>query len=252
MLRCHYRSRVFQKPQVVSVPFLGLETRTSAAQTGPVVTPPAPAPLLSIEGLRTVFGTAAAPVAAVDGVTLSVARGRTLGIVGESGCGKSVLSLSVMRLVPNPGRTVAGRVKFDGQDLLTLPVPAMRAIRGARIAMIFQEPMTSLNPGVHRRRPDHRGDARARPHRLHRRAARACRGGAGPGAHPGTGPALRRISPPDVGRHAPARDDRDGAGLRTRAADRRRADHRARRDGAGRKSSTCCAPCSRRPAWRSS
>jgi len=102
--------------------------------------------LLSIEGLRTVFGDPASPVPAVDGVTLSVARGRTLGIVGESGCGKSMLSLSVMRLVPSPGRTVAGRVMFDGQDLLKLPLPAMRAIRGNRIAMIFQEPMTSLNP----------------------------------------------------------------------------------------------------------
>ncbi len=103
-------------------------------------------PLLAIENLRTVFGTPAARVPAVDGVTLSVTRGRTLGIVGESGCGKSMLSLSVMRLVPTPGRTIAGRVLFDGQDLLTLPMPAMRAIRGARIAMIFQEPMTSLNP----------------------------------------------------------------------------------------------------------
>ncbi len=104
------------------------------------------APLLSIDGLRTVFGTPSAPVPAVDGVSLSIARGRTLGIVGESGCGKSMLSLSVMRLVPSPGRTVGGRVMFDGQDLLQLPLPAMRAIRGNRIAMIFQEPMTSLNP----------------------------------------------------------------------------------------------------------
>jgi len=93
-----------------------------------------------------VFGKGADAVPAVDGVSLSVARGRTLGIVGESGCGKSVLSLSLMRLVPSPGRVVAGRVMFDGQDLLALPMPAMRAIRGARMAMIFQEPMTSLNP----------------------------------------------------------------------------------------------------------
>ncbi len=92
------------------------------------------------------FGSAAEPVPAVDGVTLSVARGRTLGIVGESGCGKSMLSLSVMRLVPSPGRTVTGAVIFDGQDLLSLPMAAMRGVRGARIAMIFQEPMTSLNP----------------------------------------------------------------------------------------------------------
>ena len=102
--------------------------------------------LLSIEGLRTVFRTAAGDIAAVDGVSLSVARGKTLGIVGESGCGKSVLSLSLMRLVPSPGRIAAGRVMFDGQDLLGLSPAAMRGIRGSRIAMIFQEPMTSLNP----------------------------------------------------------------------------------------------------------
>ena len=83
---------------------------------------------------------------AVDGVSLDVHRGRTLGIVGESGCGKSMLSLSVMRLVPQPGRVAQGRVLFEGADLLTLPPRAMRDIRGNRIAMIFQEPMTSLNP----------------------------------------------------------------------------------------------------------
>jgi peptide/nickel transport system ATP-binding protein len=103
-------------------------------------------PLLSISGLRTVFRTAGGDVAAVDGVDLSVARGRTLGIVGESGCGKSVLSLSVMRLVPSPGRVAAGEIMFDGQNLLDLPLARMRDIRGNRIAMIFQEPMTSLNP----------------------------------------------------------------------------------------------------------
>ena len=103
--------------------------------------------LLRVEALRTEFpagrGTA---FAAVDGVDLAVERGRTLGIVGESGCGKSMLSLSVMRLVPPPGRVAAGRVVFDGQDVLGLPQAAMRGLRGRRMAMIFQEPMTSLNP----------------------------------------------------------------------------------------------------------
>ncbi len=102
--------------------------------------------LLRIEGLRTVFRTPNGDVAAVDGVDLSVERGKTLGIVGESGCGKSMLSLSAMRLVPQPGRVAAGRILFDGRDLLTLPAADMRAIRGRRIGMIFQEPMTSLNP----------------------------------------------------------------------------------------------------------
>ena len=103
-------------------------------------------PLLQIEGLRTVFRGANGDVPAVDGVSLGVSKGQTLGIVGESGCGKSMLSLSVMRLVPPPGRIAAGRVLFEGRDLASLPPAAMRDIRGNRIAMIFQEPMTSLNP----------------------------------------------------------------------------------------------------------
>jgi peptide/nickel transport system ATP-binding protein/oligopeptide transport system ATP-binding protein len=103
-------------------------------------------PLLSISGLRTVFRTGGGDVAAVDGIDISVDRGRTLGIVGESGCGKSVLSLSIMRLVPPPGRIAQGRIEFDGKNLLDVSPAAMRDIRGNRIAMIFQEPMTSLNP----------------------------------------------------------------------------------------------------------
>jgi len=102
--------------------------------------------LLEVDSLRTVFNTQHGVVAAVDGVSVSVDRGRTLGIVGESGCGKSILSLSVMRLVPPPGRVDSGRVLFDGQDLLRLSPAGIRAVRGRRIAMIFQEPMTSLNP----------------------------------------------------------------------------------------------------------
>ena len=104
------------------------------------------APLLSIDSLVTEFRTQSGPFRAVDGVSLSVQRGRTLGIVGESGCGKSVLSLSVMRLLPPNGRIATGRVLLEGTDLATLSRDAMRQVRGARVAMIFQEPMTSLNP----------------------------------------------------------------------------------------------------------
>ena len=103
-------------------------------------------PLLQVEGLRTVFRTSAGDVPAVDGVSLEVERGRTLGVVGESGCGKSVLSLSIMRLVAHPGRIAAGRVLLEGRDLASLSNAQMRAVRGRDIAMIFQEPMTSLNP----------------------------------------------------------------------------------------------------------
>ena len=112
----------------------------------------------------------------MDGVSLSVARGQARsGIVGESGCGKSVLSLSIMRLVPQPGRIAGGQhACFDGRDLLTLPPAEMRDIRGNRIAMIFQEPMTCLNPvftvgdqiveamRAHDRRRRRRGAAKAR------------------------------------------------------------------------------------------
>ncbi len=104
-------------------------------------------PLLSVEGLETSFFSARGTARAVDGVSLDVGRGETLAVVGESGCGKTMLALSILRLVPDPpGRITGGRVVFDGQDLLALPESAMRRIRGNRISMIFQEPMTSLNP----------------------------------------------------------------------------------------------------------
>ena len=100
-------------------------------------------PVLSSGVIRRVVG----QVQAVDGVSFAVPRGGSLGLVGESGCGKSVTSLSILRLIASPpGRTVAGRVLFEGRDLLLLSEPEMRKIRGDAISMIFQEPMTSLNP----------------------------------------------------------------------------------------------------------
>ncbi|HWT79559.1 MAG TPA: ABC transporter ATP-binding protein [Candidatus Acidoferrum sp.] len=103
--------------------------------------------LLKIEALQTHFFTEAGTVRAVDGVSLMVRKGETLGIVGESGCGKSVTALSVLRLIPTPpGKIVGGNIFLDGRDLLKLPEDEMRKVRGASISMIFQEPMTSLNP----------------------------------------------------------------------------------------------------------
>ncbi len=103
--------------------------------------------LLQISGLKTHFFTETGVVRAVDGVSLSVGRASTVGLVGESGCGKSVTALSVLRLVPSPpGRIVEGSVRFRGRELLDLPEREMRGIRGNNISMIFQEPMTSLNP----------------------------------------------------------------------------------------------------------
>jgi peptide/nickel transport system ATP-binding protein/oligopeptide transport system ATP-binding protein len=104
-------------------------------------------PLLSLRNLKTYFYTDEGVVKAVDGLSYDLYRGQTLGIVGESGCGKSVHALSIMRLIPQPpGKIVSGEIWFEGQDLLKLTEEEMRRIRGNRIAMIFQEPMTSLNP----------------------------------------------------------------------------------------------------------
>ena len=104
-------------------------------------------PVLAIEDLRTYFHTPDGVARAADGVSYHVNQRETIGVVGESGCGKSVTALSILRLVPiPPGEIVSGRILFEGADLLALPMNKMRSIRGNRISMIFQEPMTSLNP----------------------------------------------------------------------------------------------------------
>jgi oligopeptide/dipeptide ABC transporter ATP-binding protein len=104
-------------------------------------------PILEIKGLKTQFQTREGIVKAVDGVDLSLDRGETLGIVGESGCGKSVTALSILRLLPKPaGRIAAGQILFEARDLVKVSSAEIRRIRGNNISMIFQEPMTSLNP----------------------------------------------------------------------------------------------------------
>ena len=104
-------------------------------------------PLLEVKDLRTYFRTAAEPLRAVDGVSFAIERGETLGLVGESGCGKSLTGLSLMQLVPQPSGYVAGgSILFEGRDVVRLSGPQKRSLRGGKIAMIFQEPMTSLNP----------------------------------------------------------------------------------------------------------
>src|SRR5687768_2163350 len=108
---------------------------------------PATTPLLEVQNLRTHFYTRDGIVRAVDGVSFSVNAGETLAIVGESGCGKSVTSLSILRLIASPpGRIVEGRILLGGRDLIGLTEREMRDIRGNEISMVFQEPMTSLNP----------------------------------------------------------------------------------------------------------
>jgi peptide/nickel transport system ATP-binding protein len=125
------------------------------------------ATVLDVKNLQTVFFTNSGLFRAVDDVSFSVRRGETLAIVGESGCGKSVSALSIMRLVPNPpGRIVGGSVMLEGTDLLALDEAKMREIRGNRISMIFQEPMTSLNPVIRI------GDQISEAVRLHRNMTR--------------------------------------------------------------------------------
>jgi peptide/nickel transport system ATP-binding protein len=138
------------------------------------------AQLIEIENLRVVFhGDGGRITHAVDSVSLSVANGATLGVVGESGCGKSVTSLAIMGLLPKNSAEVSGSVRFDGHDLLHVPDETLRDLRGDRLAMIFQEPMTSLNPGftigeqivetILRHRGGSRRQARARAIELLRR-----------------------------------------------------------------------------------
>src|SRR4051812_15102516 len=103
--------------------------------------------ILSVKDLRTYFQTEDGTVKAVDGISFNLKRGETLGIVGESGSGKSVTNLSILRLIPEPpGKIVSGQILFNGQDILKLSPEEVRKIRGRKISMIFQDPMTSLNP----------------------------------------------------------------------------------------------------------
>ena len=102
--------------------------------------------VLEIEGLKTYIKLSRTTVRAVDGISLHIAPGETLGLVGESGCGKSITGMSIMKLLPSGGNIVAGSIKLSGRDIVPLEEKAMRDIRGNDIAVIFQDPMTSLNP----------------------------------------------------------------------------------------------------------
>jgi len=117
-----------------------------SAGAGPASSRRSTTPILRVEGLKTHFFTKAGVVRAVDDVSFEVARGEVLGLVGESGSGKSMTGYSIMGLIDPPGRIVAGRIELDGQDLSRLSAEAMRQLRGNRVAMIFQDPMMTLNP----------------------------------------------------------------------------------------------------------
>ena len=162
------------------------------------------APVLEVRGLAVEFATDDGPVRAVDGISYAVPAGRTLGVVGESGCGKSVTALALMRLVPPPGRIVAGEVRLEGEALTALGERAMRAVRGARVAMIFQEPMTALNPVFSV------GDQIAETFRLHREMGRA-------EAWEGAVAMLDRVGIPDPAQRARDYPHQLSGGMRQRA-----------------------------------
>ena len=188
--------------------------------------------LLEVRGLRTSFDTRHGAVRAVTGVDFHVDRGEILGLVGESGCGKSVTSLSILRLIAKPGVVEAGEVIFDGRDLLKLDDTELRKVRGDRISMIFQQPQGSLNPVMDV------GDQIGEVLELHRgmknKAARGRAIGADAhGGHPRPRATAQELSPRDVGWHGPAGDDRHGPRLRAGAAHRGRAHDRPRRDHPG-------------------
>ncbi len=176
--------------------------------------------VLEIEGLRTEFRLRRSTVVAVDDVSFHVDEGECVGVVGESGCGKTTTGLSIMKLLPNVGHVTGGSIRLLGQDLAPLSEKAMRKVRGNEVAMIFQDPMTSLNPTMTI------GRQIAESVRLHRgvskREARPARpAGARARRHASAPRAARLVPPRAVRRAAPARHDRHGPGLRAQAPDRR-------------------------------
>ena len=190
------------------------------------------APVLDIQGLSTHIKLTSSVVQAVGHIDLRVEAGETLGIVGESGCGKSMTGLSIMGLLPPGGSIVNGSIKLDGQELVGLDEAGLRALRGNEMAMVFQDPLTSLDP------TKTIGYQVAEPVRLHRGASkkqaldRAVEV-LGMVGLPRPKERLKRLPAPAVRRPAAARHDRDGAGQRAQAAHRGRADHRAGRHHPG-------------------
>ena len=173
--------------------------------------------LLEVENLQVRLFDRTGPVLAVRGVSLSVRRGEVVALVGESGCGKSVTALSLLRLLPGNAQ-VSGSIRLDGQDVLELSSQQLRTVRGGEIAMVFQEPMTSLNPAFSV------GNQIAEVLRLHQglrgdRRASACPGIAAHGQDRCGGQAARVLPARTLRRHASAGHYRHGAGRRAEPAD---------------------------------
>ena len=173
-------------------------------------------PLLEVSHLRVEFPTRRGTLVALDDVTFAIAPGEILGVVGESGAGKSLTGSAIIGLLEPPGRIAAGEIRLEGQRIDNLPPERMRAIRGRRIGAIFQDPLTSLNPlytvGWQLDR-DH-SDAPAGECHASSRARRCAAEG---DRHPSGRAAIRPLPTPVLGRHAPTRGDRAGAGRRASA-----------------------------------
>ena len=189
-------------------------------------------PVLSVRNLQVEFVTRRGTLRAIDGVSFDIAKGEVLGVVGKSGAGKSVTGLAVIGLIDPPGRIAGGEIYLSGLRIDNLPPEEMRRIRGKRIGMIFQDPLTSLNP-LYRI-----GDQIVETIRTHTQSvgtgrAQARHRSAGRGRHSRARKAHRRLSARILRRHAPARRDRAGDLRRAGTDHRRRADHRARRLRAG-------------------
>ncbi len=184
------------------------------------------AQLLRVDDLVTEIRGRRRTVRPVDGVSLTVAEGETVGLVGESGSGKTMTAMSVMRLLPSGGHIAGGTIELHGRDLGPLNDKQIRRVRGNEVAMVFQDPMTSLNPTMTV------GQQIVNPLRVHREISRrAARERAREMLDlvglPRPAERLDDFPAPAFGRDATARDDRDGALLRAQAAHRRRADHGA-------------------------
>src|SRR5438270_1870459 len=163
-------------------------------------------PLLRVENLKVEFSTEDGIVHAVDGITYQVMPGRTLGIVGESGSGKTVASLTTLGLTRGRSTRISGRILFGGRDLATLPDSELRAIRGNEIAMIFQDPLSSLHPLY--RVGSQLAEAVLAHQQVSRASARAGRGAARPRRHSRSVAPGRRLPARVLSRHPPARADR--------------------------------------------
>jgi ABC-type dipeptide/oligopeptide/nickel transport system ATPase component len=187
-------------------------------------------PVLQVKGLKTYYYTEEGVVPAVDGLDFEVEPGETFAIVGESGCGKSVTSLSILRLIPSPpGKIIDGEIIYHGQDLVKKSEREMRSIRGNDISMIFQEPMTSLNPVFTV------GQQIGESFRFHQQMGKAemLKKSIEMLRLVGAGTRHQRLSQPALRRYAPARYDCHGAGVQPENPDCGRTNDRAGRDDSG-------------------